>query len=372
MKIEELLYKLTEIGISLSRERDINTLLEKILTEARTFTNAEGGSLYIKEGDLLRFILSQNDVLVKNKKTIFVNETLQLSSNSMAGYVGITGKTLNIENVHNLPYDSPYKYNPKFDEENNYKTESMLLAPMKDGDEVIGVLALINARSFENKVIPFDSRYESLLNSLASQAAVAYLNAQLTKKLKDAYLETVLRLSMAAECREPDIAGHLSRISTYSAILAEELGFSREEVENIECASPMHDVGKIGVPDSILLKPAKLTKEEYEEMKKHTTYGANILRGSSADILRLSEKIALTHHECFDGSGYPEGLSGESIPIEGRIVALADVFDALTSKRVYKDSWNTEEVIKYIHEKSGTQFDPKVVEALDKRLEDFI
>ena len=377
MDLEKQLYKLCEIGIALSGQRDLNKLLEKILTEARAFTNAEGASLYIKEEDSLRFVVSQNEVLAQRhpdkSKFVFSTQKLPLAPNSMAGYVALSGKVLNIEDAYSLPTDSPYQINRKFDRENDYRTRSMLLVPMRDiNDQVLGVLALINARSSDNRVIAFDSRYENLVQSLASQAAVAYTNAELTQKLKDAYLDTVLRLSMAAECREPDIAAHLQRISCYSAVLAEQLGLPLQQVEHIRYASPMHDVGKIGIPDAILYKPGGLDDEEYEIMKTHTLYGGRILSNSHSDILKLSEEIALTHHEYYNGEGYPRGLRGEEIPISGRIVALADVFDALASKRCYKDSWQMDDIVAYIEERAGNQFDPQVVCAFKERLPDFL
>jgi len=347
------------------------------LAEARLFTCSQAASLYIKEKNCLHFTVSQNEILEKgcpkNQKFIFSQETLPISCNSIAGYVALTGKLVNIENLYEIPLDAPYHFNPSFDKANNYQSISMLVVPMKDiEEETIGVLALINAQNDKKEIIPFNPQYESLILSLASQAGVAYINATLTQKLKEAYLDTIFRLAIAAECKEPDIKGHLERISSYSTILAEELGLPPQEIENIRYASPMHDIGKIGIPDTILLKPAKLTEEEYEEIKKHTIYGAKILANSKAEILQISEQIALTHHENFDGTGYPQGLKGKEIFLPGRIVTLADVFDALASKRYYKESWGFQQILEYIKERSGTQFDPLVVEAFLRRFKDFV
>ena len=377
MNVEQKLYKLTEIGIALSSERNLRVLLSKILTEARAFTNAEGGSLYIRKRDQLAFTVSQNDVLYSQQDTIrcqvFRGKMLEIDANSIAGYAALTKKTINLADAYNIPKDAPYKIDRSFDIQNQYRTKSMLVIPMGEtNDELIGVLALINARSGD-KVIPFAKEYELLISALASQAAVAIHNAQLNQQLQDAYLDTILRLSRAAEFRDKDTAFHLEKISTYSTIIAEQLGFSQKYLDDIRYASPMHDIGKIGISDSILLKPGKLTKDEFEQMKKHTIYGADILKNANSDVLELSLKIALTHHEKYDGSGYPTGLKGEEIPWGGRIVAIADVFDALTSKRCYKEAWETQKAIDYITELSGKQFDPKVVKAfhtsLDKILE---
>lgn len=374
MDFNEKLYKLTEIGIALSSERNLTTLLEKIVAEARAFTNAEGGSLYIREQNLLKFNISQNSVLSngQTRQRVFFSSTLPLNSQSLAGYAALHGKILNIPNVYKLPATSPYKFNRSFDEQNHYRTKSMLVVPMQDSRRnIVGVLALINARSPQGQLVAFNPDFENLVLCLASQAAVAIKNIQLTQQLKDAYLDTIIRLSMAAECRDADISGHLQRISEYSAILAQELGLAEEQVENIRYASPMHDVGKIGICDAILLKNGKLTEEEYEEMKKHPIFGAKILSDGASDVIRLSEEIALNHHEKYDGSGYPYGKKGEQIPLAGRIVALADVFDALASKRAYKDAWDIEAVVDYIREHSNSHFDPKVVAAFERRLQDF-
>jgi HD-GYP domain-containing protein (c-di-GMP phosphodiesterase class II) len=376
MDLEQKLFKLTQIGIALSSERNRQTLLNKILNEARAFTNAEGGSLYIREGNQLRFTVSQNELLGRDRtyrRITFAQSTMPLTEHSIAGYVTLTGKLLNIPDVYQIPPDAPYSQNREFDRQNQYQTRSMLCVPVPDSSgEIIGVLALLNARDEHENIIPFTSQYESLILCLASQAGVAIKNITLTQKLKEAYLDTVIRLSMAAECREHDIAGHLQRMSMYSAILAEELGFSLEDVDDIRYASPMHDVGKIGIPDAILLKPGKLDEQEYEIMKQHPLFGKKILSNGTSRIIQLSEEIAYSHHEKYDGTGYPQGLKGEAIPLSGRIVALADVFDALASKRAYKDAWKLGAVIDYIREYSGTHFDPQVVAAFERRIADFL
>lgn len=184
-----------------------------------------------------------------------------------------------------------------------------------------------------------------------------------TKELREAQLETVRRLGRAAEFRDDETGNHIIRMSMYCAIVARRLGLSDEEVEMILYASPMHDVGKIGIPDKILLKPGKLDPDEWEIMKKHTLWGAEILSGAKSQLLETARVIALTHHEKWDGSGYPYGLSGEEIPLFGRICAIADVFDALTSERVYKPAYPNEKAFSIIAEEKGKHFDPQVVDA---------
>jgi response regulator RpfG family c-di-GMP phosphodiesterase len=192
-------------------------------------------------------------------------------------------------------------------------------------------------------------------------------------QLVEASRETIMRLARAAEYRDGDTGEHVDRMSSYCQVVARKMGMSPDEVALIKLAAPMHDVGKIGVPDSILLKRGKLTPEEYEVMKQHPLIGARILSGSKSQLLRMAEIIAATHHEKWDGSGYPLGLVGNDIPLEGRIVALADVFDALTSPRVYKDAWSIDESVAYVRGLSGSHFDPRVIDAflacLDELLE---
>ncbi len=186
---------------------------------------------------------------------------------------------------------------------------------------------------------------------------------QRTQELEFAQLEIVSRLALAAEFRDDATGDHTYRVGRNAALIAQELGWPGYEVETLRLAARLHDVGKIGIPDTILLKRDRLTVEEYELMKDHTSIGARILSGGRSKILRLAEEIALSHHEHFDGSGYPRGLAGESIPLSGRIVAVADVLDALTHERPYKRAWSVAEALAEIKRQSGRQFDPKVVEA---------
>jgi len=183
-----------------------------------------------------------------------------------------------------------------------------------------------------------------------------------TAELEETQIEILERLALAAEYRDDDTGEHTRRVGQMSAQIAQALGLPEAEVELIRRAAPLHDVGKIAIPDSILLKPAKLTPDEFELMKTHTTLGAKMLSGGQFPLLQRAEEIALTHHERWDGTGY-SGLKGESIPMAGRIVTVADVFDALTNERPYKKAWLHTEAIEEIQRQTGRQFDPRVVEA---------
>lgn len=190
-----------------------------------------------------------------------------------------------------------------------------------------------------------------------------------TSSLEKNRLRIIHHLGRAVEYKDNETGAHVIRMSYYSKLIAEAYGGNKEWVEMLFNAAPMHDVGKIGIADSILLKPGKLDPDEWEKMKQHTEFGAKILSGCDDDpMLKMAEVIALTHHEKWDGSGYPYGLKGEDIPIEGRIVAIADVMDALLSKRPYKGAWSIEDTLTYMNENAGKHFDPALIDRLNQVL----
>lgn len=184
-----------------------------------------------------------------------------------------------------------------------------------------------------------------------------------TREIAAREREAIHRLSRASEYRDPETGAHLLRMANYSRLLAANLGMGSAEQELIRDAAPMHDIGKVGIPDGILLKPGRLTEEEMTIMRTHPQIGADILKDSASPLLQVAASIALTHHEKFDGSGYPKGLKGEQIPMYGRIIAVADVFDALTSARPYKPAWDLERACAMLREGAGTHFDPVCVDA---------
>ncbi len=187
-----------------------------------------------------------------------------------------------------------------------------------------------------------------------------------TKELRDTRLDIIHRLAQAAEYRDNDTGMHIIRMSQYCAKLAEEVGMNNSQCELILHASPLHDIGKIGIPDSVLLKPGKLTPEEWEIMKTHTTIGGELLDSSSSPLMKTARIIALTHHERWDGKGYPKGIKGEDIPLVGRICSICDVFDALTSRRPYKKAWPVEDALNEIEKSSGAQFDSQLIRPFRK------
>jgi putative two-component system response regulator len=188
-------------------------------------------------------------------------------------------------------------------------------------------------------------------------------------ELKRTRLEVIQRLGRASEYKDNETGLHVMRMSHYSQVLALAYGFSESLAEELLHAAPMHDLGKIGIPDEIMLKPGKLTAAEFEIMKTHPLIGAEIIGECDSSLLSLAKEVALNHHEKWDGTGYPHGLKGEQIPIAARIVALADVFDALTTKRPYKEAWPLDKTLEYLKEQSGHHFEPKLVSLFIQELD---
>jgi len=235
--------------------------------------------------------------------------------------------------------------------------DDFLTKPVEKVELTARVNSLLKVKAYNDHMRNYQRELEARVAKRTNELRRAM------EKIKVASLDTIYRLSRAAEYRDEDTGAHIKRMSHYAAAVARRMGLDDNTVESILYAAPMHDVGKIGVPDHILLKPGKLDPDEWELMRQHTIIGAQILEGSGAEYIKLAEVIALSHHERWDGSGYPRGLKSSEIPVVGRIVAIADVFDALTSKRPYKEPFSVEKSFNIIKEERTSHFDPEVVDA---------
>jgi len=275
------------------------------------------------------------------------------------GIIGRVVKTGEAIRVNDAYADA--RFNQTVDRKTGFRTRNILAVPLQDAaGRTFGVLEVLNKGRGQD----FDEEDESLVRILGTLAGTALENARLYEALRGSYLETLYRLARMAEYRDTQDTGpHLRRISRYSRILAEELGLPEDRAEAVEFASPLHDVGKVGIPDAILRKAGKLTTEEFAEMKRHAEIGWEILSRAKSPLLRLAAEIALTHHERWDGSGYPRGLKGAEIPFEASIVAVADVFDSLTAARSYKPAWTFEDSARLIAKEAGKSFHPRVARA---------
>jgi putative two-component system response regulator len=278
----------------------------------------------------------------------------------------------------NMPYLDGFQIMEQLKEiEKNSYAPVLVLTAQSDRNTRLRALAA-GARDYIEK--PFDitevnQRISNMLeirllhNQVRDQNIILEEKVQVrTSELENTRQEAILRLGRAAEYRDNETGMHVIRMSRLSAKLAQEIGLPPEECQLILQASPMHDVGKIGIPDEILLKPGKLNDEEWVIMKKHPEIGAEILSGSHSKVMQMAESIAMTHQERWDGSGYPRQLKGDEIPLAGRIVAICDVFDALTSKRYYKEAFSIEKSMEIIEDGSGKDFEPLLVDAFKKTL----
>jgi HD-GYP domain-containing protein (c-di-GMP phosphodiesterase class II) len=382
-----------QIDSELNKIQDADILLERILLEARRVVNADAGTIYVKEGDKLAFKYTQNATLERNlpqgQKLPYSRFSIAIDEKTVSGYVAKTGHIVNIADVYDIPAGAPYNFNPYYDQVNKYKTTSMLTAPLvKGGGGLLGVIQTINALNRNGETIPFPPESEALVEHFASSATVALQRAYATRN-------NILRMNRMAELRDPKETGaHVNRVAGYAAEIYERWAYDKgipdkerdRTKDTIKMAALLHDVGKVAIPDQILKKPARFTPEEYKVMQGHTYSGARLFDDPESEVDRMAMDVALTHHENWDGTGYPgrvdiwaenpaeacletdpdgspRKLRGEEIPLGGRIVAVADVFDALVSKRVYKDAWDSDKVYEEMRSMAGTKFDPDVVQA---------
>lgn len=366
----------------LNHLKDVDAILDKILYEARRLANADAGSIFIVEQDNLRFGYVHNDTLFNadaGRDAIYVDFSVPIDEKSIVGYVALTKDALAIADAYQIPPERPYAFNPAYDNKSGYKTVSMLTIPLNTlQGRLVGVMQLINAKDENGRIVPFSEDSQVYVPLFANNAAVAIERGIMNREL-------ILRMVKMAELRDPAETGaHVQRVGAYSAEIYQQWAYrhklTAKEMKHgkdlIRLAAMLHDVGKVGIPDTILKKPAKLTDEEFAIIKMHTIYGGRLFINQTSSLDTMSLEIALNHHEKWDGKGYPGKVddlsimecfqpgmpkSGDEIPLEARIVALTDVFDALCSPRAYKESWSDEKVLSIIEFESGRHFDPELV-----------
>lgn len=263
--------------------------------------------------------------------------------------------------IINDPYSDP-RFNQETDRMTGYVTREILVLPIRGEDgTILGAYQALNKTTGDQVFSEKDLKHLRLATSYSGKSIE---NALLNEDIDKAQHEMIHVLGQAGERRSLETGNHVTRVAIYSSMLARQMKLSPREIDTIKMASPMHDIGKIGIPDAILQKPGRFTDEEYAVMKTHSEIGYEILNESESALMRAAAHIAREHHERYDGRGYPNGLKGEEIDLLARIVAVSDVFDALVSDRCYKKAWDLERVVALFHEERGFQFDPKVVDAL--------
>ncbi len=398
MKTPGKLDEIIRLSSELNTVQDLDMLLDKILTEARKILSADAASIQIKENNELVFSHVQTESIQRKlppgQKLIYKTFRTKINNKSISGYAALSGEILNIQDAYLIPETAPYKFDSSNDKKSNYRTKSMLTIPLKNNrGGSLGVMQIINAlktskedpyvEANENDIGYFDSDDELIALHFANIASMVLERAQMTRAL-------ILRMISMAELRDPKETGpHVNRVASYSVELFERWAV-RHNLPQIEVdrrkdilrmAAMLHDVGKVAISDLILKKPAKFTESEYEIMKSHTYLGARLFTDKQSEFDEVAAMVAMTHHENWDGSGYPgqvdfnmidipangiaekpKSLKAEEISIYGRIVSIADVYDALSSKRVYKEAWDESSVLEEIRKSSGTKFDPELVE----------
>ncbi len=389
MTEKQKLAKIVHLGIEITQVKDLDVLLELILKEARLLINADAGTIYVKEDAKLKFTYTQNHTFQQRqpgRKLIYSTFTLPINNQTIAGYVAHSGLMLNLPDVYKLSPTLPFSFNREFDDLSGYQTQSMLTFPLKTNrGDIIGVLQLINAKNADGKITVFSKKDEPLIMHFANMAAVAIERAQMTRAM-------ILRTIKMAELRDPTETGaHVNRVAAYAVAIYEhwagKRGVPQDLLEKnrdiLRMAAMLHDVGKVAITDAILKKTARLDDKEREIMKQHTYMGARLFSEQYSEFDEAAAVVALNHHEKWDGTGYPGHINpfdgkalpgcgnsdgtprpkkGDEIPVFGRIVALADVYDALRSKRSYKEKWEESHVLEELKASSGTHFDPEMVE----------
>lgn len=294
-----------------------------------------------------------------------VEELRMPADKGFAGEAVRTGQPILIHDA----YEDP-RFNREIDKQTGYRTRAMMVMPIRTNEgRVMGAFQAINKMTVEGIFTEVDLER---LNLTATYSCKTLEAAELFEEVENTQRAAIYMLGELAESRSRETGFHVIRVAEYCALIGSYLGLSEAEVELLRLASPMHDAGKVATPDAILKKPGRLTEDEFEIMKRHTEEGHKVLSRSGKRIFQTAAMIAITHHEKWNGSGYPRGLKGEEIPLFGRITAVADVFDALSNDRCYKKAWPIEKVAQLFLEESGKHFDPAIVKILMDHLGEFV
>jgi hypothetical protein len=355
--LASLIGELNRADVALPTVGDLTTRFLEVVTTAVESLGAGYAGLYLAGREPLE--------LAAQAGTVVPGQGCRADDCSLRGHVLSTAMPVSVANVCELPPQAPFATSVALACAAPGVPLSLLAVPVLDDRGIaIGVLEMLDFRDEQGERASLPPRMVPLAVSLAAQVGSLLTQARLLSQLRDAQFDTVFRLSVAAEYRDIETAAHIHRMSRYCELIARNMGLSAHEVDLMRMASPMHDVGKLGIPDAILMKDGALTDAEWAIMRTHPRIGSEILSDPANELMEVSQQVAATHHERIDGSGYPYGLQGGEIPLLGRIVALGDAFDAITSPRRYKPAKPLDAGLELVVADAGRHFDPACVEAL--------
>ncbi|NOU70090.1 HD domain-containing protein [Paenibacillus sp. LMG 31458] len=368
-----------DITSQLKRDLDPQEMLRVIFDYAAKIANerildnvlmlmADMGREMIVSDRCTVWLLDSNKNELWSKVAHGLDEIRIPSTAGLVGYAVTNDKAVFIHDAYSNEEYKSYLINGalRTDQQTGYRTKALLVIPFRNSQgEIMGAYQAINKLTASEQFSDKDMEYLTLASSYAGKSLESAL---LTNEIEETQKEIIFRMGEIGESRSKETGNHVKRVAEYSYLLALGLGMSKEEAELLKMASPMHDIGKVAIPDSVLNKPGKLTDEEFKLMQNHTRIGYNLLKNSNRHILKTAAVVAYEHHEKWNGRGYPRGIKGEDIHIYGRITGIADVFDALGSERVYKKAWELDRILTLFKEERGEHFDPKVVDAFFQQL----
>lgn len=350
---EEMLEVIFKYAAKISSETHLDNLLMLMADMGRELIVSDRCTLWL---------------LNSEQGTLWTKVAHGLDKIEIPSHTGLAGDA--VQSGEPIIIDDAYedkRFNQNVDKQTGYRTKAMLVIPITNQEnKIIGCYQAINKMTETEKFSEKDLRHLTLA---ASYTGKSLESAMLHHEIEETQKEIIFTMGEIGESRSKETGNHVKRVAEYSKILALGIGMSEEEAELIKMASPMHDIGKVAIPDSILKKPGRLTDEEFEAMQTHAEIGYNLLKNSNRRILKTAAIIAHEHHEKWNGRGYPNKKQGEDIHIHGRITAIADVFDALASDRCYKKAWEMDRILNLFKEESGEHFDPKLIDVFFRNLD---
>jgi HD-GYP domain-containing protein (c-di-GMP phosphodiesterase class II) len=353
---DEKLAVLFDYAQRIANEARLNRLLQLMADLGRRLIVADRCTIWLYDAD---------------KNEIWTKVAHGVEEIRIPGGTGVVGHVIASEKdyITNDAYTDP-NFNCEVDKKTGYRTKALLALPLYDNEgKIMGAYQAVNKMTESQE---FSQEDINNLRMVAAYSEKSLANAILNEEIENTQKEIIFLMAEIGESRSKETGNHVKRVAEISALLAQLIGMSEEEVQLIKMASPMHDIGKVAIPDSILKKPGKLTDEEFEEMKEHTNIGYRLLKNSDRRIIKASSIIARQHHEKWNGRGYPQGLAAQEIHPYGRISAIADVFDALASVRVYKPAWDYDRIINLFQEERGQHFDPDMIDTFLANVDKFI